>query len=194
MPSKLDTTAGLERTRMPCTAFSEPASPKILDTPAGKQQLALAIIEQGSIKKGANSMGLNHSAVFSRMHTDPELATIVRQARTTLAEPLMEKLGELEELLLSLKGAERTNERISAIREVMHGIRWRIAKCAPATYGDKAGTQINVHNQVAVVCDERTRAQLIALRDKIGAPPIQPQVQELREGVPTDIDADYERQ
>ena len=47
---------------------------------------------------------------------------------------------------------------------------------------------------LAVVCDERTRAQLIALRDKIGAPPIQPQVTELREGVPLDLDADYEKQ
>jgi hypothetical protein len=189
----LDTTAGLERTRMPCTSFSEPASPKILDTPEGREKLAEAIIAQGSVKAGANSMGINHSAVFSRMKNDPELAAVVMQARGALAEPLMDKLGELEELLLSLKGAERTNERISAIREVMHGIRWRIAKCAPARYGDKASTQINVHNQVAVVCDERTRAQLIALRDKIGAPPIQPQVQELREGVPLDIDADYER-
>jgi len=169
MPSVLNPSASLpvtalKRTRMPAIALSD------LGTPEGRQALAEAVIVHGGIRPGCRALGLDAGTVYGHMYRDPELAAIVRSARSTLAEQLLERIKELEDLMLNLKGGDRTNERISAIREVLHSLRWRISK-TNVNYGERPASVTNIQTNVGVVCDEKTRAQLIALREQIKAPP-----------------------
>ncbi len=173
MPQKLNQSypiSALERpTAEPETACTPSLGKGGIRTAEGRQTLAEAIIRHGGIKPACKVLGIVSGNVFARMHTDQELALAVRTARATLAEQLLEQIREHEDLLLSLRGAEATNERISAIREVLHSLRWRIGKFN-VNYSDKPHTQVNNLTQIGVVCDEKTRAQLIALREQIKAP------------------------
>jgi hypothetical protein len=90
----------------------------------------------------------------------------VRDARAALDEQLHEQIQELEELLMA---DDHSNESISAIREVLHSLRWRIGRTSKV-YGDKPANVTNIQNNVGVICDEKTRKELIALRQQIKAP------------------------
>lgn len=145
----------------------------LLDTPEGKQALAEAIIEHGSIKRGCDVLGIPHPTLFCRLHEDAELMGIVRAARATAVEKDIESLKDIEDELYfgrpdaTGKLVPPDRDRISALREVMRGMQWRVGKCNPAVYGDKPGTTVNVSTQLGVVCDEATRRRLIELRQSL---------------------------
>jgi hypothetical protein len=163
---------------MPAIAFSD------LSTPEGRQTLADAVVTFGGIKPACRALKLDSGNVFARMRKDTELATEVRDARAALDEQLHEQIQELEETLLELEGEDRTNERISAIREVLHSLRWRIGRTSKV-YGDKPASVTNIQNNVGITCDAKTRAELIALRQQIKAP--EPQLLEEPRGYTLEI-------
>jgi hypothetical protein len=149
-----------ERAGMPAIAFSD------LSTPEGRQTLADAVVTYGGIKPACRALKLDSGNVFARMRKDTELATEVRDARAALDEQLHERIQELEELLMA---DDHSNESISAIREVLHSLRWRIGRTSKV-YGDKPANVTNIQNNVGITCDAKTRAALIALREQIKAP------------------------
>jgi hypothetical protein len=171
---------GLERARMPAIASLPPSlSLEALSTPEGTETLARAIIEKGGIKPGCRALGLDPGTIFYRMHRNPEFAAKVQAARASMDQQILETISELEDTLMNLRGAERTNERISAIREVLHSLRWRIGRTSKV-YGDKPANVTNIQNNVGITCDAKTRAELIALREQIKATPTPPLLEEPR--------------
>ena len=153
----------LERSRMPAIAFSD------LSSPEGRETLADAVVAHGGISPACKALGLDRSTVYVRMRKDAELAKEVRDARAALDEQLHERIAEIEDIMFNLRGSDRTNERISALREVLHSLRWRIGRTSKV-YGDKPASVTNIQNNVGITCDAKTRAALIALREQIKAP------------------------
>lgn len=150
---------------------------RLLDTPEGVQEFCDLIVEHGTVLAACKSLGIKHNAIWMRVHREPEFALAIRTARKTVAEQEIDDLKDMMNMLATCKGKDGkdlTMVQVCSIRVASDILKWKVGKCNPREYGEQVlsmSPNITVNN-VGLVCDEKTRQELIQLRESIRARPL----------------------
>jgi hypothetical protein len=144
-----------------------------LKDPAQVAALCEAIVDHGSVGKAIAALGLVRSEVFLALSKDEALRKQVWEARAVLAEMLWTECIEIadeasQDSTVDAKGRIRPNWDNINRSKLRIETRMRVAgKMLPRIYGELPSTQVNVQNNIGLVCDEETRARLIELRERL---------------------------
>jgi hypothetical protein len=138
-----------------------------LSDPAELDKFCDAVVSLGTIKKAAEKLGVAESTLWRARHNNPELERALWGARQEAADKHYDSCIDI--------AMAATPETVTVAR-LQIDTHMRVAgHLLPKTYGTAPGSQVNVVNQVALVCDEETRARLIAMRERITLQDRQPE-------------------
>jgi hypothetical protein len=134
------------------------ANPETLD------KFCEAIVRYGGTGAACERLGLDETAVWRQAKHNTQLNAVLWAARQMKAEKQWEECPRIAD--------EATPETVGVARLRIETRMRSAGKLMQSVYGDAAAqTNVNVTNNAAyVVCDEATRAKLIAMREALQAP------------------------
>lgn len=145
-----------------------------LQSPDNRATLCATVQAMGGVRPACEALELTAATVFWLANTDESFRDQLNGAWGACA---VRNLAEIEELAAGAveyakSNPETANAVVSAVKFQCE-MRLRIAgKLLPKLYGDKPSTDIHIGDKIiGLVCDEATRAKLIALREKITTAP-----------------------
>lgn len=104
--------------------------------------------------------GVHPYQVWREARRNPEFETALFAARQDAADALFDECVDIADAA--------TDPAAAQVAKLQIDTRLRVAgKLRQERYGDGPGTQVSIHNQTAIVCDEETRAKLIGLREQL---------------------------
>lgn len=149
---------------------------KRLQLPGKLEQLCHAIAERGSVKAACADLGLCRFEVWRQAKTDEALATALWAARQIGAEDRWDQCTEIADdskgdWITTPDGRRVVDSEAIARSRLRIETRMRTAgKLMESIYGEKASAPVHITNNSMVVCDEATRARLIAMREQLISP------------------------
>lgn len=147
-----------------------------LASPDNRLLLCATVQDKGGVRPACDALGLKAATVFWLAQTDDSFRDQLNGAWAAVVEQGLTEIDGLNagavEYAKDKENAANANAVVSAIKYQCE-MRLRIAgKLLPKLYGDKPNTEIHIGDKnIGLVCDETTRAKLIALREKITTAP-----------------------
>lgn len=132
-----------------------------LATEEQREEFCNAVVEHGSVRAACSALGLHHPSVFYLARKDADFGGLLTSAWAACLEADYAECKELTDQCPPDKAA------VMKCRMQVDTRMRMIGKLLPAIYGERPNAQVNVQNNIGLVCTEETRLRLIDLREKL---------------------------
>lgn len=149
--------------------------------PNWREELLAAMTAGVPLRTACLADGMpSHDTVYREAAKNSAFAEQLSRARIDLASAQQDRLDEDMEEARAISDPISGGVRVQALKLASDILKFKLVKVLPKLYGDRPQTEVNVHNTIGIVCDEKQRALLIAQREELllGDRPEQKQLHE----------------